>query len=65
MKSVKYSLSLKFKDHETGLYKNVDVMIDNKGNTRVYADTEERLKQFQRNVLDYMEDIALGEFKVF
>ena len=63
--NVKYSLSLTFKDNETGMDCTVNVSIGDDGNTLVYKDKEFRLKQFQRNVLDYMEDIALDEFKVF
>ena len=65
LKSVKYSLSLNFKDYETGLDKTVNVMIDTNGNTMIFSNTEELLRQFQRNVLEYMETIALDDFKVF
>ena len=62
LKSVKYSLSLNFKDYETGLDKTVNVMIDTNGNTTISSSTEELLTQFQRNVLEYMETIALDDF---
>ena len=65
LKPVKYSLSLNFKDYETGLDKTVNVMIDTNGNTMISSNTEELLRQFQRNVLEYMGDIALDDFKVF
>ena len=62
LKSVKYSLSLNFKDYETGFDKTVNVMIDTNGNTMIFSNTEELLRQFQRNVLEYMETIALDDF---
>ena len=65
LKPVKYSLSLNFKDYETGLDKTVSVMIDTNGNTTISSSTEELLTQFQRNVLEYMETIALDNFRVF
>ena len=62
LKSVKYSLSLNFKDYETGFDKTVNVMIDTNGNTMIFSNTEEPLRRFQRNVLEYMETIALDDF---
>lgn len=62
LKSVKYSLSLNFKDYETGFDKTVNVMIDTNGNTMIFSNTEELLRRFQRNVLEYMETIALDDF---